>query len=128
MENLSSTFVVMAPDQSATKVPVTPTVYEDLDRTFGDFKGHSLVAMHTFESDWPSWEIHPKGDEIVALVSGKAEMVFEKREGKSEKRFVLEKPGDFIVVPRGTWHTAKISSRTVLMFVTPGEGTENRML
>ena len=124
MENLSSTFVVMGPDQSATQVPVTPTVYQELDRRFGSFKGHSLVAMHTFESDWPTWEIHPKGDEIVVLVSGKAEFVLEKQAG----RIVLDKPGDFVIVPRGTWHTAKIAARTVLLFVTPGEGTENKAI
>ncbi len=128
MENLSSTFVVTAPDQSATKVPVTPTVYADLDRNFGDFKGHCLIAMYTFDSDWPTWEIHPKGDELVTLVSGKAEMIFEKQEASVEKHVVLEKPWDFVIVPRGTWHTAKIATRTVLMFVTPGEGTENKAI
>jgi quercetin dioxygenase-like cupin family protein len=38
----------------------------------------------------------------------------------------LGEPGAFIVVPRGTWHTARISTPTSMLFVTPGQGTENR--
>lgn len=32
----------------------------------------------------------------------------------------------FVVVPRGTWHTAKVHAATTMLFITPGEGTENR--
>jgi hypothetical protein len=31
-----------------------------------------------------------------------------------------------VVVPKATWHTAKISTPTALLFVTPGEATQNR--
>ena len=33
-KNLSSTFIVMQPDQSAVPVEVSPTVFEELDRRF----------------------------------------------------------------------------------------------
>ena len=131
MANLSSTFVVLGPDQSAAQVPVTPAVYEELDRRVDRFRGRLLVAMHTFESDWPTWEMHPKGDEVVTLVSGRAEMVLEEggrqeaAGGRQMRSVRLENPGDFVVVPRGTWHTAKIATPTTMMFVTPGESTEN---
>ena len=29
------------------------------------------------------------------------------------------------VVPQNTWHTARVRSNAVMMFVTPGEGTIN---
>ena len=30
-----------------------------------------------------------------------------------------------LVVPQDTWHTARIRSHSVMMFITPGEGTVN---
>jgi hypothetical protein len=31
-----------------------------------------------------------------------------------------------VVVPRNTWHTARVSGTTRMLFITPGEGTEIR--
>ena len=31
-----------------------------------------------------------------------------------------------VVVPKGTWHTARTSVPTKMLFVTPGQGTENK--
>lgn len=119
---LDSTFVVMQPDLSAVPVAVTPTIYEELDKRFGGFKGRVLVSCHTFDSDWESWEMHPAGDEVVCLLSGRASFEFEGRGTVAE----LTTPGSFVIVPRGTWHTAHTDVRTTMLFVTPGEGTEHK--
>jgi mannose-6-phosphate isomerase-like protein (cupin superfamily) len=124
MSNLLTTYVVVAPDLGATGVDVTATIWQDLDRRFADFKGHLLVAGFDFEADWPSWERHPAGDEIVALVSGRADMILDL--GGNQQLTTLAQPGSFVIVPKGTWHTARISVPTSMLFVTPGEGTENR--
>jgi mannose-6-phosphate isomerase-like protein (cupin superfamily) len=123
MAELGSTFVVLGPDQSATPVAVTPSIYEELDRRFDGFRGHTLVSTYAFERDWPTWERHPAGDEVVVLLSGAAEFVLD-REGRHES-LMLRNAGEFVVVPKGTWHTARISTPTTMLFVTPGEGTEN---
>jgi mannose-6-phosphate isomerase-like protein (cupin superfamily) len=122
--NLASTFVVVEPCHAAIPVTVTPTIYEELDRRFDRFKGHLLVSSFSFDSDWSSWEIHPAGDEIVCLLSGEATVVFD-RNGV-EKAVSMREPGTFVIVPRGTWHTARTSVPTTMLFVTPGEGTQNR--
>ncbi|HET7671381.1 MAG TPA: cupin domain-containing protein [Burkholderiales bacterium] len=119
---LDSTFVVVQPDQSAVPVAVTPTIYEELDRRFGGFKGRTLVSCYRFDSDWESWEMHPAGDEIVCLLSGRASFEFEGRGVVAE----LAEPGSFVIVPRGTWHTAHTSVPTTMLFVTPGEGTQHK--
>jgi hypothetical protein len=31
-------------------------------------------------------------------------------------------------VPRGTWHTTKVHAPSSMLFITPGEGTQNRPL
>jgi mannose-6-phosphate isomerase-like protein (cupin superfamily) len=121
LSGLADRWVVLGPDLSAAEVAVTPTVYEELDR---GFRHRLLVAMHRFDADWATWEVHPHGDEVVVLMSGAAEMVFD-RGGKHES-VQLSAPGDYVVVPRGTWHTARVSVPTAMLFVTPGEGTENR--
>lgn len=124
MPNLSQTFAVLGPSLGITPIEVTPTIYQELDERFGGFKGHVLVATYEFGESWPTWEIHPKGDELVVLLSGEARMVLREKGGERVVR--LEKPGDYVIVPRGTWHTARIESPTRMLFITPGEGTENR--
>jgi mannose-6-phosphate isomerase-like protein (cupin superfamily) len=124
MTGLLKTYVVMAPDQSATAVDVTPTIWQELDRRFDNFKGHLLIAKFDFAADWPSWEMHPAGDEIVVLLSGHADMVFDLA-GRHQLSSLAE-AGSFVIVPRGTWHTARTSVPTSMLFVTPGQGTENK--
>lgn len=121
---LDRTFAVLGPDLRVTPVPVTPGVYEELDARFDGFKSHVLVSLVAFDTDWPTWEIHPAGDEIVVLLSGRATLHLKIAEG--ERQAALSEPGSYVVVPRNTWHTAKIAEQTRMLFVTPGEGTENR--
>ena len=122
--NLASTFVVVEPHHAAIPVAVTQAIYEELDQRFEHFKGRLLVSCFSFDSDWPSWEIHPAGDEIVCLLSGDVRMVLD-RNGV-EEIIHLRDPGSFVIVPKGTWHTARTSIPTTMLFVTPGEGTQNK--
>jgi mannose-6-phosphate isomerase-like protein (cupin superfamily) len=122
--DLLSTFAVLHPDHSATLVDVTPAIYEELDERFDGFRGRLLVSCFGFDSDWPAWERHPAGDEIVCLLSGDVKMVLD-RDG-AEEVIHLRDTGSYVVVPKGTWHTARTSVATRMLFVTPGEGTQNR--
>ena len=122
--DLRSTFVVVNRELQADTIAVTDTIWSDLDRNFGDFAGHTLIASFSFDDDWPTWEVHPNGDEVVCLMSGDAEMILATEDGERSVR--LDRPGSFVVVPKNTWHTAKVHAPTTMIFVTPGEGTENR--
>lgn len=123
VSDLAGTFVVLDAAHRATEVEVTPDLYQRLDRDFGQFKGCALVARYAFDADWPTWEMHPAGDEVVVLLSGAAEMVLD-RAGRHETTR-LAAPGEFVIVPKGTWHTARIAEPTTMLFITPGEGTRN---
>lgn len=124
MRDLLNTYVVLGPDHAAVPVDVTPTIWQELDQRFDGFKGRLLVASFHFDKDWPTWEIHPHGDEVVVLMSGSADMVLDEKGGPRVQSLVA--PGQYVIVPKGTWHTAKIASPTSMLFITPGEGTENR--
>lgn len=105
-------------------VAVTDDLYERLDRDFGDFSGRYLVSSHVFEADWPTWEIHPAGDEVVCLLSGEARLILD--HGDRHEEIALDEPLAFVVVPRNTWHTAKTKTGCTMLFITPGEGSENK--
>jgi hypothetical protein len=40
----------------------------------------------------------------------------------------LRDSGSYVVIPKGTWHTARTSVATKMLFITPGEGTENKVI
>ena len=120
---LATNFVVLTDEFRADAVEVTQDLYKRLEEEYQDFAGHLLVSSHAFEDDWSTWEVHPAGDEFVILVSGDADLVLAKAGGDETIR--MTEPGTFVIVPRGTWHTARVRSHSVMMFITPGEGTIN---
>ena len=122
---LDETFAILKPDLTVETAAVTPSVYAELDARFDNFKSHVLISSYEFESDWGVWEKHPAGDELVILLSGAATLRIKLESG--ENVVELREPGSFAVVPRNAWHTAEIREATRMMFVTPGEGTENRV-
>lgn len=121
---LASNFVVLDNDFKADIVNVTPDLHERLDEEFAKFAGHLLISSYAFDEDWSTWEVHPAGDEFVILVSGNADLVLAGSDGDDVIR--MTEPGTFAIVPKNTWHTARIRRHSVMMFITPGEGTENR--
>ena len=123
VQNLAEVFAVLKPELSVQQVKNEPSLYADLDSRFADFKQHLLIAMHGFNQDWPSWECHPAGDEIVVLFSGQCEFLLKTENAIQTLR--LDTPGAYVVVPKGVWHTAKIASSASMLFITPGEDTQH---
>ena len=120
---LDATRLILGPSGAVTPKAVTPTFYAELDEEFDQFKGHVLVQTCEFAEAWPTWEVHPHGDEIVFLLSGAVDFVL--RTGDGEQTIRVDEPRSSVVVPRGTWHTARPLRPTTMLFVTPGEGTVN---
>ena len=82
-----------------------------------------LITEFHFEEDWKSWEMHPNGEEIVYLLSGEMELILEKA-GNIE---TIELRGKgTVVVPRGTWHTAKVFAPSNVLIITLGKETQIR--
>lgn len=117
-------FIVITPDKSVVVEHADGSLYERLGTNYGSFKGHELISCHEFSSDWSTWEIHPNGDEVVMLLEGEVTFVLQGDSG--EESVTLRDPGSYAVVPRNTWHTARTSTKTKVLFITPGEGTLNK--
>jgi len=124
--NLSSTYIVLGDDGDTVPVAVSDNFFDDLESKFGDFKGKRLVSHFTFDQDWDTWEMHPAGEEFVYLLSGHVDLILEQDGIKNSVQ--LSTPGSYVLIPRGTWHTAKVYTPSSMMFITPGEGTQNRPL
>lgn len=82
-----------------------------------------LVAMHRFTGDWPGWEVHPHGSEVVICISGEIELVQEVDGG--ERMITLAK-GDYAINQAGVWHTANVAEEAEVLFITAGLGTLHR--
>jgi mannose-6-phosphate isomerase-like protein (cupin superfamily) len=121
--NLDAMPFIFGPDGKGTVKADSPDFYQELDAEFNEFKGHTLISHFSFDEPWPSWEMHPKGDEFVYLVEGDTDFVL-LRDGR-EEIVRIRVPGDYVAVPRGVWHTARPNAPTTMLFITPGEGTLN---
>lgn len=97
---------------------------EDYDRYIAahctaDAPGRLVMWAHS-PTDWPVWECHPTGPEVIIAVAGKAELIQRFPEG--ERRVVLE-PGQALVNPPGVPHRARIIEPFTAIYITPCPGT-----
>lgn len=82
-----------------------------------------LVSMFTFDAPWNSWEVHPRGHEVVICTEGELTLV---QEIDGEQRRTTLRPGEYAINPPGVWHTADVSGRASAVFITAGAGTQVR--
>lgn len=115
---------ILAPDGRTVLKAATPTFFQELGDEFPTLRSHQLITKFDFDSPWPTWEMHPEADEFVYLLSGDVEFRV-KAPGEPETRVRVSKPGCYLMVPRGHWHTAEPLQPTSMLFVTAGQGTRN---
>lgn len=94
------------------------------ERHDGDGAEGRLVSMHRFTESWPSWEMHPLGDEVVVCTSGRMTLIQEFPDGSAA--VVTLGAGEYVINPPGVWHTADIDGEATALFITAGLGTEHR--
>lgn len=122
---LGATAVPQPPLYSSDDDPTGMKWYEDYaTRTASDSGEGRLVSMHTFTEGWPTWEMHPKGAEVVICTEGTMSLTQEWPDGRREE--VTLNAGEYVINPPGVWHIADIEERATAIFITAGEGTEIR--
>lgn len=82
-----------------------------------------LVSMHSFDTLWDSWKVHPNGHEVVLCTEGEITLIHEV--GGDEVRTTL-RAGEYAIQPPGVWHTADAAGPATALFTTAGMGTEHR--
>lgn len=69
-------------------------------------------------------ERHADGDEILYLISGRANVVMLDDGGETLEM----NAGDGLIVPKGTWHRVDILEPCRIVYVTPGSNNQSRPL
>ena len=68
-------------------------------------------------------EMHPDGDEVLFLISGRITVFIEDQDPARE---VELGPGEALVIPRGAWHRVCLGEPSQILHITPGPRFEHR--
>ncbi len=116
------TFVHLAVGPDAALVDVAPDFWETIDQRT-DLHSGRLVTGGIVDSDWTVWEMHPEGEELIAVTEGSVRFTLD--DGGDVGTVTVSAP-EYVVVPRGVWHTADALGPARLLIVTWGAGTQHR--
>jgi len=124
--DLDRTYIHLEDGPAAARIEVGAGFWDTIDQRAELAEGRLLTAFR-FDStaDWPHWEMHPAGDEIVCLVSGALDLVLD--DGMAERTVAL-RDGATAVIPRGVWHRAIVREPSRALFITRAAGTRHRPL
>lgn len=87
--------------------------------------GHTIGVPVLSEPPPHNGEMHPDGDEILILLSGRITVTLEEPNGNRRVELL---PGQGLIVPRGVWHQLTPEEPSQLIHVTPGPGGDHRPL
>lgn len=121
--NPQHTYLHLTENGAATQLPGGEEFWSMSEAEMEHVGNGWLLSEFEFSADWPNWEMHPNADEFVYLLSGMAEVHLEQQDGLC--KVTLDGSGA-IVIPRGVWHTAKVTAPSRMLFVTQGAGTQLR--
>jgi mannose-6-phosphate isomerase-like protein (cupin superfamily) len=83
------------------------------------------VGILTMTNDAPhGGEVHPDGDELLYVVSGRLRVV---TESDPDAEVVLQ-DGQACIIPKGEWHKVSVLEETQLIHITPGPNGDHRPL
>jgi mannose-6-phosphate isomerase-like protein (cupin superfamily) len=130
--DLLENYLLLEPDGTAVRLPGGGDFWSQLmsgdvtdpgiRQLMGSEKGRLLSAL-SMGSDWTNWEMHPAGDEILFMLEGRATFILSLSDGSRE---IALEAGRLLVIPKGVWHTAKVSEPARLLAITAGSGTQHR--
>ena len=120
--DLEATYLHLEDGPAATPHEGGTAFWRTIDKR-ADLQDGRLVCAFEMAGDWPHYEMHPAGDEVIYLVSGAMDLVLDAPEGE---RIVELRAGRACVVPRGIWHRGLVREPGQALFITRGKGTQHR--
>ena len=115
--NPSANSIAIDNEFKASQIPERP------DPPF-PVEGATFGVATMSENSPHAGEMHPDGDEILYLISGRVRVVF--LDSSMDDIDVM--PGDGLVVPKGMWHRVDILEPCQIVYLTPGPNSEYRPL
>ncbi len=88
------------------------------------FSGLTFGVATMTENSPHDGEMHPDGDEVLYLISGRVNVVFV----DSDEDDIEVLPGDGFVVPKGVWHRVDILEPSQIVYMTPGPNNQFKPL
>jgi mannose-6-phosphate isomerase-like protein (cupin superfamily) len=125
-------YLLLEPDGTACVIPGGGEFWRQLmsgkptdpgiQRLMASDQGRLLTVL-SMSADWTRWEMHPAGDEVLYMLEGKATFLLGLASGSIEVELGT---GRLLLIPKGIWHTAKLSAPARLLAITVGSGTQHR--
>lgn len=121
--DLESTYLALDGKGGVVQMPVAADFWETIGSS--PAAHGTLVGIYRGDKDWPHWETHPAGDEVLVLIDGALTMILK---NKMQEEHVPMKPGDTLIVNAGIAHRALARGPYRLLALTYGRGTEHSPL
>jgi mannose-6-phosphate isomerase-like protein (cupin superfamily) len=120
--DLEQTYLFVDGAGGLTAQAVGPTFWAEI--ADNPLAGATMISAGAGAGDWPQWEMHPAGAEVLVILEGAPRIWLEHPDGRLET--VAARPGATVVVPRGAWHRVECEQPHKILYVTYGSGTTHR--
>ncbi len=88
-------------------------------------EGFTVMAPFLTRNPPHNGEMHPDGDELIFLISGRLDVIAEEGGAETVTQMV---GGQAVVIPKGMWHRLDIKEPCQLVVMTPGPESMHRPL
>lgn len=114
---MTANYVQLAPDGSSQVLRVRRGPHPNLPGF--------VVGAPTLTRDAPhGGELHPDGDELLLILSGRVQVILS--EGEDDEESVEVRGGQSFIVPRGMWHRVRVLEPASIVHITPGPKSRHR--
>ncbi len=115
--DLDRAVVHLADTARATIVPMAADFWHNMPPILGTGR---MVARIAETADWTGWEMHPRGDELIVMLSGRIRF-------HCHGCGVIEAAaGEAVLIPAGVWHTADVLEPGEVICITEGGDSQHR--